>query len=156
MTKALTIVTTGGATTGGATTGGVTIGGVLAGGLMRGSPQGVIAAAPGRCRGAWCRVLPAVIAVACLVAAADALGCPNCKDAVDTADPDGLNVARGYFYSILIMLAMPLTLVGSFGVYVWREMRRQERLAADSPVSAGLATDPRVGRFDTPLASPPT
>jgi hypothetical protein len=25
------------------------------------------------------------------------------------------------------MLAMPFTLVGSFGCYVWREMRRQQR-----------------------------
>lgn len=69
--------------------------------------------------------------VACLaLVAAEAVGCPNCKDAVNTADPDGLNLARGYFYSILLMLAMPLTLVGSFGCYVWREMRRQERARA--------------------------
>lgn len=72
------------------------------------------------------RLAAVVVAVVALVAA-EALGCPNCKDAVDTADPDGLNMARGYFYSILLMLAMPFTLVGSFGCYVWREMRRQER-----------------------------
>ena len=69
----------------------------------------------------------AVALLFALVVAADALGCPNCKDAVDTSDPDGLNLARGYFYSILLMLAMPFTLVGSFGCYVWREMRRQQR-----------------------------
>ena len=69
----------------------------------------------------------AVALLFALVVAADAFGCPNCKDAVDTSDPDGLNLARGYFYSILLMLAMPFTLVGSFGCYVWREMRRQER-----------------------------
>lgn len=71
-----------------------------------------------------------VLCVALLVAVAaigDAFGCPNCKDAVDTSDPDGLNLARGYFYSILLMLAMPLTMVGTFGCYVWREMRRQQR-----------------------------
>ena len=73
------------------------------------------------------RPLLAVAVLLALVAAADAFGCPNCKDAVDTSDPDGLNLARGYFYSILLMLAMPFTLVGSFGCYVWREMRRQER-----------------------------
>lgn len=70
----------------------------------------------------------ALIVVLC----ADALGCPNCKDAVDTSDPDGLNVARGYFYSILLMLAMPLMLVGSFGAYVWREMRRQRAGSVDA------------------------
>jgi hypothetical protein len=75
------------------------------------------------------RIRP-VVAVAVLVAVVaigDAFGCPNCKDAVDTSDPDGLNLARGYFYSILLMLAMPFTLAGTFGCYVWREMRRQER-----------------------------
>ncbi|MFN9369572.1 MAG: hypothetical protein ACK6CT_12555 [Planctomycetia bacterium] len=73
----------------------------------------------------------ALLAIACIaLVAADAVGCPNCKDAVNTSDPDGLNMARGYFYSILLMLAMPFTLVGSFGCYVWREMRRQERSRA--------------------------
>ena len=67
------------------------------------------------------------VVAACVVAAGDAMGCPNCKDAVNTSDPDGLNVARGYFYSILIMLAMPCTLISSFGIYVWREMQRQKR-----------------------------
>jgi hypothetical protein len=83
-------------------------------------------------------VLP--VALLAFVVCGEALGCPNCKDAVDTSDPDGLNVARGYFYSILLMLAMPFTLVGSFGAYVWREMRRQ-KAAADS----GEAAAPRHG-----------
>ena len=75
----------------------------------------------------------AAVAVAVVVlVAADALGCPNCKDAVNTSDPDGLNMARGYFYSILLMLAMPFTLIGSFSCYVWREMRRQQREQAAS------------------------
>ncbi len=73
------------------------------------------------------RPLLAVALLVALVAASDAFGCPNCKDAVDTSDPEGLNLARGYFYSILLMLAMPFTLAGSFGCYVWREMRRQRR-----------------------------
>jgi hypothetical protein len=73
------------------------------------------------------RVAIAVALLLAVVVIGDAFGCPNCKDAVDTSDPDGLNVARGYFYSILLMLAMPFTLVGSFGCYVWREMRRQQR-----------------------------
>lgn len=76
-------------------------------------------------------MIPRSLLVTCVVlaalAAADAVGCPNCKDAISTSDPDGLNVARGYFYSILLMLAMPFTLAGSFGCYVWREMRRQRQ-----------------------------
>ena len=73
----------------------------------------------------------ALAAVAVMSVMGEAFGCPNCKDAVNTSDPEGLNLARGYFYSILLMLAMPFTLVGSFGCYVWREMRRQQREQAD-------------------------
>ena len=56
----------------------------------------------------------------------DALGCPTCKDGLQAADSEGANIARGYFYSILLMIAMPFTLAGSFGFYCWREMRRQQ------------------------------
>jgi len=86
-----------------------------------------------------------VVLVAMLIVQAgpDALGCPNCKDGVSTTDPDGLNVARGYFYSILFMLAMPFTLAGSFGIYIWREMRRQKLVAEVIPEAASPpATSP--------------
>lgn len=83
-----------------------------------------------RMRGAGVLVLALLIAA---FVVADAFACPTCKDAVNTSDVDGLNVARGYFYSILLMLAMPFTLVGSFGCYVWREMRRQQRATGGPP-----------------------
>jgi hypothetical protein len=73
------------------------------------------------------------VASMCLLAGGEAFGCPNCKDAVNTSDPEGLNLARGYFYSILIMLAMPCTLISSFGIYVWREMQRQKQVGTTSP-----------------------
>lgn len=87
----------------------------------------------------------ALVAVALVLAiAGDAAACPTCKDGVAESDPEGANVARGYFYSILIMLAMPFTLAGTFGAYVWREMRRQERerLAAGTSVPAPLGALP--------------
>jgi len=62
-----------------------------------------------------------------MVVASDAWGCPTCKDGVLAADPSSANMARGYFYSILLMLAMPFTLAGCFGLYVWREYHRQQR-----------------------------
>jgi hypothetical protein len=81
------------------------------------------------------------VAVVVLLTAADAWGCPNCKDGVNTSDPQGLNMARGYFYSILLMLAMPFTLAGSFAAYVWREMWRQKRMAeAPAPGAAPQRT----------------
>ena len=92
--------------------------------------------AESRLRGRWLRclqaALPLLIVAVALLTAADAFGCPNCKDAVSDADPDGMNLARGYFYSSLIMLAMPFALIGSFSAYVWREMRRQ-KAAGDAP-----------------------
>jgi len=79
------------------------------------------------------RIAFLLLATVFVLSASEAFGCPNCKDAVSANDPDGMNLARGYFYSILIMLAMPFTLVGSFGAYVWREMRRQKREGAPNP-----------------------
>ncbi len=86
-------------------------------------------------------VVVVVVAVVLLMASGEASACPTCKDGVAESDPEGMNLARGYFYSILIMLAMPFTLAGSFGAYVWREMRRQERarLAGDA-AEASLPT----------------
>ena len=97
-------------------------------------------------------ILAGTVLLACLLVAGDAFGCPNCKDAVNTSDPEGLNVARGYFYSILIMLAMPFTLISSFGIYVWREMQRQKR-AGLSP--ADLSVVSSQGRLSSEPSSPP-
>ncbi|MSR26504.1 MAG: hypothetical protein EXS06_05730 [Planctomycetaceae bacterium] len=84
----------------------------------------------------------AIVAILLLVlVAGEALGCPTCKDGVAESDPEGMNLARGYFYSILIMLAMPFTLAGSFGAYVWREMRRQERDRLEGHDTAIAPTD---------------
>jgi heme/copper-type cytochrome/quinol oxidase subunit 2 len=69
-----------------------------------------------------------VLAIALLMLLAGmAEACPTCKDGLAAADSQGANIARGYFYSILLMLAMPFTLAGSFGLYVWREYRRQQQ-----------------------------
>jgi hypothetical protein len=81
------------------------------------------------------RLLAVCLVAVVMLGSGDAFGCPNCKDAVNTSDPEGLNIARGYFYSILLMLAMPFTLAGSFGAYVWREMRRQRAREAAGEVS---------------------
>ena len=66
------------------------------------------------------------VLIGSIAAGGDAWGCPTCKDGLQAADSEGANIARGYFYSILLMIAMPFTLAGSFGFYCWREMRRQQ------------------------------
>ena len=79
-----------------------------------------------------------VLALVCIFAGSEALGCPTCKDGLQAADSEGANIARGYFYSILLMIAMPFTLAGSFGLYVWREMRRQQRAAGNDGANTGI------------------
>jgi len=81
-------------------------------------------------------LLLGIVAVVVVLASGDLSACPTCKDGVAESDPEGMNLARGYFYSILIMLAMPFTLAGSFGAYVWREMRRQERVRLEESSGA--------------------
>lgn len=87
------------------------------------------------------RMLAVCLVAVVVLGGGDAIGCPNCKDAVNTSDPEGLNIARGYFYSILLMLAMPFTLAGSFGAYVWREMRRQR--AQEAAAASASASESR-------------
>ena len=94
------------------------------------------------------RIVMAATVTVCVLAACEAMACPNCKDAVNTSDPEGLNVARGYFYSILIMLAMPCTLIGSFGIYVWREMQRQK--LTDQP-----SAEQAIGHASSQPITPP-
>ena len=81
------------------------------------------------------QIITVAVLLVCL-SVAEAVGCPNCKDGFASSDPDAVNIARGYFYSILLMLAMPFTLAGTFGAYVWREMRKQQRSQSqDQPAS---------------------
>jgi heme/copper-type cytochrome/quinol oxidase subunit 2 len=81
----------------------------------------------------------------------DAWGCPTCKDGLQAADSEGANIARGYFYSILLMIAMPFTLAGSFGLYVWREMRRQQHAEGSNAVNIVV---PVTGCLVFPIGSP--
>ncbi len=69
-----------------------------------------------------CVMLLAVGAV--LLAPHVSHACPTCKDGLDANDPEHAGMAQGYFYSILIMMSMPYILLGSFGMYFWRQVKR--------------------------------
>lgn len=84
-------------------------------------------------------VAPVVAFLLLGLAATDAFGCPTCKDGLIASDDASANIARGYFYSILLMLAMPFTLASCFGMYIWREYRRQQRAGVFDHI-----TDPGV------------
>ncbi len=88
-----------------------------------------------------------LLAVGLLVCVDVALGCPTCKDQLAN-DPAAMNIARGYFYSILFMLSMPaLILVGlsSYFYYEVRKARRKGAVAAPSP-RPSLGGSPSVAR----------
>jgi hypothetical protein len=72
--------------------------------------------------------LTLVLAAAALFMASPAPACPNCKEAASAAIDEGgdpLREARAYNHSIYFMLAVPYTIAGVFGVYVYRHLRRQ-------------------------------
>ena len=64
-------------------------------------------------------VLIVVVAVASIAEA-----CPGCKQALAENDPGRNRVAKGYFWSILFMMAMPFTIVGTFGTCAYFQIRR--------------------------------
>lgn len=83
--------------------------------------------------------------VAVLLCAGLAEACPECKKGFND------NVARGYFYSILFMLAMPILILSGLGSYFYWEVRRayarqaiEDALAAEEPaLSPQLASSQR-------------
>ncbi len=53
-----------------------------------------------------------------------ASACPNCKEAV-AAQPDAVAaMARGYSWSILLMMSMPFTLLGTGAFLIARAVKR--------------------------------
>jgi hypothetical protein len=54
----------------------------------------------------------------------EALGCPNCKEAVASQDGDAMRLANGYSWSILLMIGMPFTLLGTGMLMVVRAVKR--------------------------------
>ncbi len=69
------------------------------------------------------RIAPLVVLVL-LLAAGDALACPNCREAVANQAGDAGRQATGYFWSILFMIAAPFTLLGTGVAMVARAVRR--------------------------------
>jgi hypothetical protein len=60
-----------------------------------------------------------------LVGAHSAVSCPNCKEAVaNQAGSEASDVARGYNYSVMFMVSMPFTLLGTGAFMVVRTSRR--------------------------------
>ena len=52
-----------------------------------------------------------------------ASACPTCKEALAGTEGGG-DIVNGYFYSIMFMVSMPFTILGGFGVCVYRAVNK--------------------------------
>jgi hypothetical protein len=58
-----------------------------------------------------------------LSSAHSVLACPNCKEAVSAPPADVANMARGYNWSIMLMLGVPVSLLGTGALMVRRAVK---------------------------------
>ncbi len=70
------------------------------------------------------RMLPFLALLIVVALAGEALGCPNCKEAVANQDGDAMRLANGYSWSIILMIAMPFTLLGTGILMIARAVKR--------------------------------
>jgi heme/copper-type cytochrome/quinol oxidase subunit 2 len=64
-----------------------------------------------------------------------ASACPTCKDGL-AGDPEAAGLARGIYYSILFMLAMPALILTGLGSLFYFEIRRaRKRQLAGKPAA---------------------
>ena len=92
----------------------------------------------------WLTLVAALLLVAALESVAAA--CPTCKDSLAANDPARQGMVRGYFYSILFMLAMPFTIFGALSGYFYYEVRKARRLKAQAQTQSpppSLASAPK-------------
>ena len=81
-----------------------------------------------------------VLVLAAAIAPAAASACPLCKEAKADTDYAGgtASLPRGFYYSILLMVAAPFAVVGGLGLRIY--MARRRALAA--PGAAQASTRP--------------
>ena len=72
-----------------------------------------------------CLCLTLVLGVASVASA-----CPSCQTALGSDGSQG-DLARGIYYSILFMMAMPFAIVGTFGGLAYRAIKREQRRQAE-------------------------
>ena len=59
-----------------------------------------------------------------LLPIADAWACPGCREAVAAQSGDAARLKDGYFWSILFMISMPFSMLGTGAFLVTRAIKR--------------------------------
>jgi heme/copper-type cytochrome/quinol oxidase subunit 2 len=78
-----------------------------------------------------------VLVLAALLLPALLSACPLCKEAEADTPGGSASLGRGFYYSILLMIAVPWTAVGTVAFLIFRKRRRDRSaipLNASSPV----------------------
>ncbi len=70
------------------------------------------------------RLLASLSLLVPLVATTPCAACPNCKEAVSAQPGQAADTAKGYNWSVLLMVSMPFTLLGTGAFAVVRASRR--------------------------------
>lgn len=70
-------------------------------------------------------LLPVLAVALVLLIASDALACPGCKEALaNEQGTDAAGVRNGYFWSILMMIGTPFSLISAGAFAVVRAVKR--------------------------------
>jgi hypothetical protein len=72
--------------------------------------------------------------------AVSASACPMCKAALANSEGGG-DLVSGFFWSILFMMAMPFTILGSFSGYMYWQVRRARAARAGQAIEANPSAD---------------
>jgi hypothetical protein len=71
----------------------------------------------------WRLTRLAILALA-LALPGPASACPGCKEAIANQTGDAAKLKDGYYYSILLMMAMPFALLGTGTFFVVRAVKK--------------------------------
>lgn len=96
----------------------------------------------------------ALVVLAALLLPALLSACPLCKEAEADTPGGSAGLGRGFYYSILLMIAVPWTAVGTVAFLIFRK-RRRDRSAAESQHLAGESQHPNVPLVPDPRGARP-
>jgi heme/copper-type cytochrome/quinol oxidase subunit 2 len=73
-----------------------------------------------------------ILALVALLVPTILSACPLCKEAEADTPGGSASLGRGFYYSILLMIAVPWTAVGTVAFLIFRKRRRSGEVAGNS------------------------